>query len=220
MAGFKGHITFGVLTAVAYTGLLFTFTHTPLFTLKLAFVATAFTSILPDIDSNSGFAIQIVFALLALFAMAATFDLLVQQKGFTSYSLLVSVGTGLTIFTIAQGVFKKATHHRGAFHSIPMAFIFGLVCLSLLSYFPMSTYSQATISFGVTLGYLSHLTLDELNSLATLSSLRLKPKRSFGTALKLTSCSSLATATMYVSLCYLISLHKLLILYLIQQLLF
>ena len=98
-----------------------------------------------------------------------------------------------------------------------MALIFGLLTVNILSNLAMSTLSQIIISFGVTLGYLSHLLLDELNSLAVKSTLKLKPKKSFGTALKLTSCSSFATACMYTSLSYLISSNKQLLLFALKQ---
>lgn len=211
MAGFKGHVSFGVLTAITYCFLLHTFTYLPMFTIKASFVAAVIASILPDIDSNSGHAIQIIFALLALLATSALFDSYSQGHIISTKGALISLGTGVTIFTLAQGAFKKVTNHRGAFHSIPMALIFGLLTATFLSQLAMSSQSQIAISLAVTLGYLSHLLLDELNSLAVKSTLKLKPKKSFGTALKLTSSSSLATASMYVSLCYLLSLNKLVI---------
>lgn len=217
MAGFKGHLTFGMITAVTYCGTLLLLSHAPILTIKAAFIATSFASILPDIDSNSGLAIQIVFALLAVLSMFTVFDTMYFGNIISLNGLLIALGAGVTVLTIAQGAFKKVTNHRGAFHSIPMALIFGLLTVNILSNLAMSTLSQIIISFGVTLGYLSHLLLDELNSLAVKSTLKLKPKKSFGTALKLTSCSSFATACMYTSLSYLISSNKPLLLFALKQ---
>jgi hypothetical protein len=52
------------------------------------------------------------------------------------------------------------------------------------------------------------LLLDELNSLGIGSGFVLKPKKSLGTALKLTGYSARATAVMYVVLCYLLYWNK------------
>ena len=61
----------------------------------------------------------------------------------------------------------------------------------------------------VVVGYLCYLTLEGLSSMVTASIFALKPKKSFGTALKLTSCSSPATAVMHAVLCYFIFVNRL-----------
>ncbi|MCP8352649.1 metal-dependent hydrolase [Candidatus Synchoanobacter obligatus] len=212
MAGFKGHVTFGIMTAVGYAGSVFILNITTIEVAQLSFFVTIFSSMLPDIDSNSGTPVQIVFGVLSLLTMLITFDMLRHGHHISALNGCLSLLSGLGVYTIVQGLFKKMTHHRGAFHSIPMALIFSLSTLTILNHYPINPIARLVLCGAVLVGYLCHLTLDELNSLKTASTLALKPKKSFGTALKLTTPSSKATAIMYTSLCYLLYINQGLIL--------
>ncbi|MEC7030374.1 MAG: metal-dependent hydrolase, partial [Pseudomonadota bacterium] len=203
MAGFKGHVTFGIVTAVLYSGFSFVVIGAPAHIAQASFLLTVFASMLPDIDSNSGHPVQIVFALLSIIATLLTFDVLRHGHHITLVSAALTICSGLIVYTVVQTFFKQVTHHRGAFHTIPMALIFGLVTAQILKFYQFYIYDIYVLSSAVICGYLCHLLLDELNSLKGSGASLLRPKKSFGTALKLTASSSTSTACMYLTLCYL-----------------
>ncbi len=208
MAGFKGHITFGIITAVIFSGSVFMLAKAPAHIAQLSFVLTIFASMLPDIDSNSGVPIQIVFAILAILTTLLTFDLLRHGLHISFISATLTLLSGLIVYTFVQTLFKQVTHHRGVFHTIPMALIFGLLTAKLLKFYNFPKDHIYILCGAIIAGYLCHLLLDELNSLkASSTSISIKTKRSFGTALKLTATSSTATACLYITLCYLLSIN-------------
>lgn len=212
MAGFKGHLIFGIAAATGYAGCLFMFTDTEIMHIRAVFFLTSFSAILPDIDSHSGIPAQIVFSALSLATIVLLFDHYQINHHIALSELILSIILGLSVYPLLSFIFKKTTIHRGAFHSIPMAFILGLITASIVStHLPLRV--TLILSTSVTLGYLCHLLLDELVSLYVKSSFYLKPKKSFGTALKLTANSSKATAVMYSILCYLSFANKALIKY-------
>jgi hypothetical protein len=121
-----------------------------------------------------------------------------QALGF-SYESIVLTGAGLYLairFGLARFL-ARYTVHRGMFHSIPAALIFaGLAFL-------FTGCSDLTLRYykagAVLLGYLSHLTLDEIFSV-DLSGGRFRLKRSFGTALKWWGRSLSANVSTYAKL--------------------
>ena len=105
----------------------------------------------------------------------------------------------ITSFAVSFGffyAFNKVTSHRGMFHSIPAALIFGFG-FSLLFYYIFNFDAMFSWYFGmfVFFGYLVHLILDEIYSV-DLSNRRIK--RSFGTALKLYSKDTKSTLLFYI----------------------
>lgn len=220
MAGFRGHITFGIATAVIFSGSAFIIAKVPAPIAQASFVLTAFASMLPDIDSNSGIPVQIVFSILSILTTLLTFDVLRHGHHISLVSAALTISSGLIVYTVIQTVFKQATHHRGAFHTIPMALIFGLLTAQILKFYQLKPSNVYILSSAVIAGYLCHLLLDELNSLKGNGISPLKPKKSFGTALKLTASSSMATACMYITLCYLLSINYALLPKVIQHLVY
>ncbi|OHB82807.1 MAG: hypothetical protein A2V98_14785 [Planctomycetes bacterium RBG_16_64_12] len=92
---------------------------------------------------------------------------------------------------------RRYTVHRGMFHSLPAAVIFGEVA------FLLSCGSDVRIRLyeagAVVIGYVSHLVLDELYSFQWHRG-RLRLKKSFGTALKMFSHKWWANVSTYVKL--------------------
>src|SRR6185436_8927691 len=77
--------------------------------------------------------------------------------------------------------FKRYTVHRGMWHSIPAMFTASL--LAFLLYSTENIYLRLFVAGGVTLGFFSHLLLDEIWAVGFgWTGPRLK--KSFGTALK------------------------------------
>ncbi|MBT6878078.1 MAG: metal-dependent hydrolase [Gammaproteobacteria bacterium] len=81
--------------------------------------------------------------------------------------------------------FKKFTVHRGIFHSIPAALVMGLLSIHLFVSYGWERDGLQVIAASVTIGYLCHLLLDEINSAVNLSGVPFIPKRSLGSALNI-----------------------------------
>ena len=139
--------------------------------------------ILPDIDAPRSIPARLFFTTTAL--LTAT----MVVKAFHSTSLLLTLILGLiTFFSVFFGLSKGFSHlsvHRGNFHSLLAALLFGLVTTVLMYRFFGAREVVAWFSgFFVTGGYFLHLVLDELYSVDVMNR---KFKTSFGSALKLLS---------------------------------
>ncbi len=137
--------------------------------------------ILPDIDSDHSTTVKFMFNVLAI---VLTFSLLF---GFVDhYSIAEVLIVSLTAFLMVRygiyQIFMKWTAHRGIFHSIPAAFLFSLLTIFLSLYvFKMDDIPAWLCGFFLLIGYLTHLSLDEMYSVDFSNSVL---KESFGTALK------------------------------------
>ncbi|MGL6196122.1 MAG: metal-dependent hydrolase, partial [Thermoguttaceae bacterium] len=177
MADFKTHVRFSTAAGVVYgTGL--GFLGLPVPTCVLAGGVCSLAGMFPDIDSNSSRALQECLYLAAGLTSMLTIGRLREFP--ISDELVIIIGAAVFLFVrYGVGAFvRRFTVHRGMLHSIPVAFIFGLLSYMLFS----GPFSFRVIkAAGITLGYLSHLCLDEIYSV-DLRGVRLK--KSFGTALK------------------------------------
>jgi hypothetical protein len=138
--------------------------------------------LLPDLDSDNSTPLSIGFTVFALFiAFGAVIWL---SARFMLLELLVI--WALSFVTVRYGVFKlftELTVHRGCMHSIPYAFLFGLMALYWCFYgLDMSALQSWMVGLFVSFGALIHLTLDEIYSVNLTN---MEMKRSFGTAMKL-----------------------------------
>jgi hypothetical protein len=88
--------------------------------------------------------------------------------------------------------------HRGLVHSIPAAFLFWFMgTIFLHKVFHLSSFRAWMAGFFIFFGFITHLVLDELNSLNLPGR---QVKKSFGTALKIGDQSDLKnTAVLYVA---------------------
>jgi len=101
-----------------------------------------------------------------------------------SAELMVLAGAAIYLFIrfVLAALLRRWTVHRGMFHSLPAAVIFGEVAFLLTS--GEDVQLRIYKAGAVLVGYLSHLLLDELYSIEWHRG-RLRLKRSFGSALKL-----------------------------------
>ncbi len=180
MADFKTHLTFSTLVGAGYGAGAYLMFDVPPPTCILAGGLCAVSGMLPDIDSDSGVPMRESLA----FGAAVVPMMLagrLQQLGISSESIvLAGAAAYLFIRFIFARLLKMYTVHRGMFHSIPAAVIFGELAFLLASGdVNIRLYKAAA----VVIGYLSHLALDELYSIEWARG-RLRLKRSFGTALK------------------------------------
>ncbi|MCS6864954.1 MAG: metal-dependent hydrolase [Gemmataceae bacterium] len=197
MAGFRTHITVSTACGIVYGGAAVE----PLgFSSETGFLAAGVTAVggmLPDLDSDSGIPVRELSGLAAA-VIPLLFVRRMIHEGISTEGILATLL--FTYVLIRYGVanlFRRLTVHRGMYHSIPAMFIAGL-CVYLAYYSPDRSI-RILLACGVMLGFLSHLILDEVYSVDW-RGLRPKLKSSAGSALKLASSSTVATATCYLIL--------------------
>jgi membrane-bound metal-dependent hydrolase YbcI (DUF457 family) len=181
MAGFKTHITVSTLVGIGFGGAAYALFDVPAPTCILAGGLCGVSGMLPDIDSGPGVPLRESLAFGAAVVSTLLASRLLQFDVARETVVLAAAITYLLVrFGLAE-LLKRYTVHRGMFHSIPAAIIFGELAFLLSTGELEMRYYKAG---AVVLGYLSHLVLDELYSLQ-LHRGRLAPKKSFGTAVKL-----------------------------------
>jgi membrane-bound metal-dependent hydrolase YbcI (DUF457 family) len=206
MASFKSHISFGAITAIfviswmVYVSLI-SMAHAPFF-----FILTIVSSMLPDLDSDTGIPVRILFSVLAFIGVTGVF---LTNSGSAEFfwkdKVTDSFLVFLTIYFGIRGLFKFLTVHRGIFHSIPAAFLMGLIGMTIAEYYQFET--KLAVGFAISSGYLCHLVLDELNSAINMDGTTFKPKKSLGTALKLYSANKVITVIIYLAIIILVLIN-------------
>lgn len=184
MATFRTHMAVGAIASSGLAAVVVGFNGIELQHAVGFGLAGVLGGILPDIDSDNSFAIDLVFNLLAVFLAVLFvywyFDALSIWK-------LFGIGAGAFIF-VRYGIrylFEKLTVHRGIFHSVLAAIMMGLATTSISHYLLSLNELNAWLTgLFVSFGYIVHLILDEIYSV-DFSNQRIK--RSFGSAIKLIS---------------------------------
>ena len=211
MASFNVHLTVGlVVSGLGATAALVSGLASPQAVLPLFLLGTL-GSLLPDIDSDSSVPVRIAFSVLAI--VAAFLVMLRSSALFSSLLELVVVWVATYIFFrfVVFALFSRLTVHRGVFHTVPAILLSGFLTSALAYRLFAVGAGDAWLAGGfVAAGYLVHLTLDELYSVNLFGT---HTKRSFGTALKLGSRTSVA-ATVYL---YVVTLGMLLMVPPVQQ---
>jgi len=182
MAGFKTHVTFSGLIGVGYGSAGVLLLDAPLSTSILAGGLCGVSGMLPDIDSDSGIPLREAVALTAAIVPMMLVDRLKALDLSAESVVLVAALFYLLVRFVFAEIVKRVTVHRGMFHSIPAAIIFGELAFLLTSGDDM--HLRFYKAGGVLAGYLSHLALDEIYSIEWRYGL-LRVKRSFGTAVKI-----------------------------------
>jgi hypothetical protein len=187
MSNFQTHITASSVLGVAY-GVVGLVIGIPITSAVIGGGLCSLAGMLPDLDSGSGIPVRETTNLAAAITPILLLDRFATM-GLGHEQMVVAAG-GVYLF-IRFGVarsFKNYTVHRGMWHSVPAAVIaatFGFMLCSC-----HSSYLQWYKAIAVFLGFMSHLVLDELNSLEVKRG-RLRIKKSFGTAIKFWSRRSL-----------------------------
>ncbi len=196
MAGFYGHLTTGVVLGSAYAFTGFWYGTFDWGTLALAGLTTAIGALTPDLDSDSGVPIRELFSL-----AGAVFPLFLiprlRHAGVPlDQALCIMIGSYLFIRYGLSHILKRLSVHRGMFHSIPALCVAGLAVFDVYHHERIDV--RVYLAGSMMVGFLSHLILDELFAV----DLRGLPrfKKSFGTALKLSSDSWPATLFCYALL--------------------
>ena len=181
MADFKTHL-YGAAAASGLAALgVYSLGWTTTTQTQLLFVYGVAGGVLPDIDAPKSTPIRGFFGLLGValaFAMTFPFAGRYPLNGLALIWLLVFVTVRFGLFAL----FVRYTIHRGIWHSGLAAIAVGLggVVISH-QVLGRTAWESWLVGAFVTLGYLTHLILDELASVNLLGK---RIKRSLGTALK------------------------------------
>lgn len=182
MANFTTHIAVG--TVVAGTLATLTLAADVIATENLIPITLAgvLGSILPDIDLKDSRPSRVLFSGLAIFF---SFTVLFSAAGRFSIAELwiLWLGTLLAVRYGVRNAFHKLAHHRGIWHSI-LAALFCAVATTVVFANVFDRHSGVAWLAGgfMFIGYLVHLTLDEIYSVDVMDT---RIKASFGTAMKL-----------------------------------
>ncbi len=145
------------------------------------FLIGSIASLLPDIDVKQSKPMRGALMLFAAgigYLIARTLPIQFTTLEFAVLWLLIGFVTNY----ILQQLFVRFVVHRGIWHSLLMALVLAVSAALIADrWFAQSPQMSWLIAAFILLGYLTHLTLDELASVDVLGN---RLKRSFGTALK------------------------------------
>ncbi|CAA6802834.1 MAG: Unknown protein [uncultured Sulfurovum sp.] len=181
MANFNTHFTVAATASAVVSATLLSMEVVSPEEAVIAFGLGTLGGLLPDVDSAHSTSIKVGFNVLSLLMTI----MLIFVKS-SSYSLIemtvVSVLVFMGIRYAFLEFFRKISKHRGMFHTVPVALIWGIVVASLCQwFFDLNSLVSWVYGFMITWGYLVHLILDETYSV-DLGNRRMK--RSSGTAFK------------------------------------
>lgn len=193
MANFKTHL----IVATTMSGMA----SISLLTLHLAkpwetgsyFLLGVLGGLLPDIDSDKSTPLTMIFYFLSMYcAFAMVFNLAVQYSFAELFVIWATVYFGIRYLIFKM--FTSMTIHRGTFHSL-LAVVFMALLTVTISFHILHNTPRTAWNAGIFIGigYLVHLTLDEIYSV-DLHNKRMK--KSFGTALKLFSRENAGASTL------------------------
>ena len=181
MADFKTHVTASSIVGLGYGGVAFGVADMPLPDCILAATLCGVSGMLPDIDSGPGRPLREITTFLAAMVPAMCLTRLYDSGLAQSWRVLIAIAVYAAIRYGLRYALQRYTVHRGMFHSLAAAAIFGE--LTFLLMFGAETTIRWFIAGGVVAGVLSHLLMDEIYSVEWDGRPRLK--KSFGTAIKL-----------------------------------
>ncbi|HAH44275.1 metal-dependent hydrolase [Gimesia sp.] len=181
MAGYKEHISVSGLLGIGYgtiASLFMGFTPTQGI---LAGVLTWVGGMLPDLDSETGRPIRELFSLTAAVASFVAMRCMIHKGADPDNAILMAVVTYAAVRYGGAAILSKFAVHRGMFHSIPALIITGETVF--LAYFSDSYAVKFLMAGGISLGFLSHLVLDEVYSVER-RGITIRLKKSSGSAIK------------------------------------
>lgn len=201
MANFNTHFTVAATASAIVSGTLLSMEVVTPEQGVMAFFIGTLGGLLPDVDSAHSKSIKVGFNVLSLLLTI----MMIFVKSSTYSIVEMFIMSALVFSAIRYGlleVFRKISKHRGMFHSIPVALLWGVsVAILMQFFFGLNSLVSWVYGLMITFGYLVHLTLDETYSV-DLGNRRVK--KSLGTALKFyklkTNTDKIQTAIIYASL--------------------
>jgi len=180
MANFKTHMTVAALGSLTATAVCIQKIGLSDEQAVILFLLGSIAGLLPDIDSNHSIPSKWFFrclASLSLFTVAAYTLPRLPYWHVAGYLLL----TYILVYWIWVKIFQSITVHRGLFHSVPAAGLFGMGMYFVAVYgFTWSEHFAWLAAAFICGGYLLHLVLDECYSVDLLGG---RLKQSLGSAL-------------------------------------
>jgi len=201
MANFNTHFTVAAGASAVVSATLLSMEVVTPEQAVIAFALGTLGGLLPDVDSAHSTSIKVGFNVLSLLMTI----MLIFVKS-ASYSLVEMAIVASLVFVVIRYAFleffRKISKHRGMFHSVPVALVWGIVVASMCQwFFDLNSLVSWVYGFMITWGYLVHLILDETYSV-DLGNRRMK--RSSGTAFKFgmfkTKNQKIQTVLVYVSI--------------------
>ena len=199
MAGFQGHITTSTTLGIGLGFVGHWSGQISNTSCLLAAGLCSFAGMLPDLDSVKSRQHREIIGFLGAVVAAFTIQRLAPYMAMESATAIAC----LVYLAIRFGVswlIRVSTYHRGMFHSIPAAILAGELTFLLITGESVTGGTEAKATAfkvgAVVLGYLSHLLLDEMCSVA--SNGKIQIKSSLGTAFKWFGKSALANLGMMV----------------------
>lgn len=151
----------------------------------------------PDLDHDQGKSLRTTFRLISIVIPAVVIWRHPEFRTDIKTALLYFIGIAAILFFPVQFLFKKLTVHRGIFHSVPAIIIYGELFFLLVGKRSEELSFQKAAGIVASLGYLTHLLLDEYSSLG-FTGQRFKVKRSLGTAIDFFKPNRVVTILAYL----------------------
>jgi len=185
MADFKTHLSAGSLTGFlfAVTVYMTDWVHN-LYMAVIVYFATVIGSFLPDMDSDSGHPVKIIFEFYAYLSAALTIYYIHDNDLSFYFQIFLPLASFFFVRIVLMNVFVKNTVHRGIFHSVPALLIIFLLVLLVAWSTDLPIMEKFSLALGVCLGYFSHLLLDEIYSVKLVNPGSSRKKRSFAEIIK------------------------------------
>jgi membrane-bound metal-dependent hydrolase YbcI (DUF457 family) len=199
MADYRTHLLGGMVAGAAAAATAAWFAWTEPWRLPLVGVVGVVGGLAPDIDSDNSRPVKILFRTAAVVIPTALVWRVAPLHAVPERALVAWVLLASFVRWPLCWLFKRATVHRGIFHSVPAIVIFGCACFLFAGRRAEDAEHQLAFGLAGALGYLTHLLLDELWSV-DFNGMQLKTKRSAGTALSLTGLG-LPTTVLAWGLC-------------------
>jgi LexA-binding, inner membrane-associated putative hydrolase len=194
MASYRGHLMFSTALGAGYGAAAFWLGDLHWLAALLGAGLTSASGLLPDLDSDSGVPVRVLFGGAAILTPALLLTRILALGLPLLQTVLLLAGIALVIRYPFAALFKRLTVHRGMFHSIPGMFISGLLVFLGLHHSDVGV--RFFMAGGTMIGFLSHLVLDELCSV-NFEGAKIHLNKAAGSALKLFSSSRSASLVAY-----------------------
>lgn len=198
MGNFIHHISGGAVAGAACSAAaVHFFDQSPVDAAAVGVLCCA-SSLLPDIDSPQSKPTELLFGMSGVLAPVFIVQGIGVQQLTPSEIILVALAGYMVVQYVARRLMQRMTVHRGIFHSIPMAMVWGAIVYLAFRHSPGITQNVAAAAS--VLGFIVHLVIDEMFSFINFEGIRLSPKQSFGSAFKFFAGSPSANIAVYLLL--------------------
>ena len=195
----KGAIAAGIIGAI--TSFVLGMISLP--QMLIVFIAGYTGGMAPDLDHDQAKALKACFRLLSFSIPALILYRHPEYRSDITQACMYFTAMAFILYVPVQFLFKKLTVHRGIFHSIPAAIIYGELFFLLVGKHAQSLSLQKAAGITAGLGYFLHLLLDEYYSVG-FNGIHFKVKRSLGTAIDFIKPNKMVTVLAYSLLVFLL----------------